>query len=147
MFNYCPSVAGCRAVLYGRERSDVNQFFIDEKYTASFYFNESQKGPIYIVSPFSCRIILFWSSSIFIGFSERKYMWQRMLQDSITTVPSHSYSDSLLNPQPIDVSSDYIQACGADNFKNEWVHLLFFWENRELYDFSRWFKWFVLCYI
>ncbi|OZC11109.1 laminin EGF-like protein [Onchocerca flexuosa] len=49
-FSYCPSVIGCRAVIREKERRDVIQFFIDDKYTASFYFNESQKGPLYIDS-------------------------------------------------------------------------------------------------
>ncbi|VDP12271.1 unnamed protein product [Onchocerca flexuosa] len=49
-FPYCPSVIGCRAVIREKERRDVIQFFIDDKYTASFYFNESQKGPLYIDS-------------------------------------------------------------------------------------------------
>uniref|UniRef100_A0A915PQH1 Laminin subunit alpha n=1 Tax=Setaria digitata TaxID=48799 RepID=A0A915PQH1_9BILA len=49
-FSYCPSVIGCRAVIRERERRDVIQFLIDDKYTASFYFNESQKGPLYIDS-------------------------------------------------------------------------------------------------
>ncbi|VDK27909.1 unnamed protein product [Gongylonema pulchrum] len=82
--SYCPSVIGCRAVIQDKERPDVTQFFIDDKYTASFYFNESQKGP-----------------------------------DSITSLPFHSYSDSLLSPQPVDVSSEYIQKCSTNNFEND----------------------------
>ncbi|VDK75274.1 unnamed protein product [Litomosoides sigmodontis] len=49
-FSYCPSVIGCRAVIRDKEHRDVIQFPIDDKYTASFYFNESQKGPLYIDS-------------------------------------------------------------------------------------------------
>ncbi|KAL3982290.1 Laminin EGF-like (Domains III and V) family protein [Acanthocheilonema viteae] len=86
-FSYCPSIIGCRAVIRDKERRDVIQFFIDDKYTASFYFNESQKGPLYI--------------------------------DSITSLPFHSYSDTLLTPLPVDVSMQYIQECSSNNFKND----------------------------
>lgn len=49
-FSYCPSVIGCRAVIRDKERQNFIQFYIDDKYTASFYFNESRKGSLYIVS-------------------------------------------------------------------------------------------------
>uniref|UniRef100_A0A1I8EZU5 Uncharacterized protein n=3 Tax=Wuchereria bancrofti TaxID=6293 RepID=A0A1I8EZU5_WUCBA len=86
-FSYCPSVIGCRAVIRDKERRDVIQFFVDDKYTASFYFNENQKGPLYI--------------------------------DSITSLPFHSYSDTLLTPLPVDISAQYIQKCSLNNFKND----------------------------
>ncbi|KAM3726093.1 Laminin-like protein [Dirofilaria immitis] len=86
-FSYCPSVIGCRAVIRDKKRRDVIQFFIDEKYTASFYFNESQKGPLYI--------------------------------DSLTSLPFHSYSDTLLTPLPVDVSIEYMQECSLNNFRND----------------------------
>ncbi|VDM96599.1 unnamed protein product [Thelazia callipaeda] len=49
-FSYCPSVIGCRTLIRDKERPDVIQFAIEDKYTASFYFSERQKGPIYIDS-------------------------------------------------------------------------------------------------
>ncbi|ULT96990.1 hypothetical protein L3Y34_005063 [Caenorhabditis briggsae] len=47
---FCPSISGCRALIRDKERPDVIQFFMDDKYTATFYHNASQKGPIYIDS-------------------------------------------------------------------------------------------------
>ncbi|VDM41094.1 unnamed protein product [Toxocara canis] len=90
-FSYCPSVSGCRALVHDKERPEVTQFWMDDKYTASFYFNTSQKGPIYI--------------------------------DSVTTVPYHSFSDSLMSPQPIDLSDDFVKECNAGNFENNPVNV------------------------
>uniref|UniRef100_A0A915BZ56 Laminin-like protein epi-1 n=1 Tax=Parascaris univalens TaxID=6257 RepID=A0A915BZ56_PARUN len=85
-FLYCPSVSGCRTVIHDKERPQITQFRMDDKYIASLYFNTSQKGPIYI--------------------------------DSITTVPYHSFSDSLMSPQPIDLSSDFVSECKPGIFEN-----------------------------
>ncbi|EGT43369.1 hypothetical protein CAEBREN_17090 [Caenorhabditis brenneri] len=47
---FCPSISGCRALIRDKERPEVIQFFMDDKYTATFYHNSTQKGPIYIDS-------------------------------------------------------------------------------------------------
>lgn len=47
---FCPSISGCRALIRDKERPEVIQFYMDDKYTATFYHNSSQKGPIYIDS-------------------------------------------------------------------------------------------------
>uniref|UniRef100_A0A8R1I6V3 Laminin-like protein epi-1 n=2 Tax=Caenorhabditis japonica TaxID=281687 RepID=A0A8R1I6V3_CAEJA len=47
---FCPSISGCRALIRDKERPEVIQFFMDDKYTATFYHNATQKGPIYIDS-------------------------------------------------------------------------------------------------
>ncbi|CAI2351123.1 unnamed protein product [Caenorhabditis sp. 36 PRJEB53466] len=47
---FCPSISGCRALIRDKERPEVIQFFMDDKYTATFFHNATQKGPIYIDS-------------------------------------------------------------------------------------------------
>lgn len=47
---YCPTTTGCRAIIYGRQSADQNQFYVNDKYSWSFYYNTKQKGPIYIDS-------------------------------------------------------------------------------------------------
>ncbi|PAV91610.1 hypothetical protein WR25_08453 isoform F [Diploscapter pachys] len=47
---YCPSIMGCRALIRMKERPEVIQFWVENKYTATLRHNESQKGPIYIDS-------------------------------------------------------------------------------------------------
>ncbi|VDK44418.1 unnamed protein product [Anisakis simplex] len=86
-FSYCPSIYGCRALIRDKNRHEIIHFWMDDKYTASFYYNSTQKGPLYI--------------------------------DSITTVPYQSFSDSLMNPQPIDLSTEYVTECQIGNFKND----------------------------
>ncbi|VDM61018.1 unnamed protein product [Angiostrongylus costaricensis] len=39
--------------------------------------------------------------------------------DSITAVPYHSYNKNLMELQPIDLSSEFIQQCSADFYKND----------------------------
>ncbi|KAK6016816.1 laminin EGF-like protein, partial [Ostertagia ostertagi] len=41
------------------------------------------------------------------------------IKDSITAVPFHSYSENLMRPLPIDLSSEFIQQCSADFYQNE----------------------------
>ncbi|TMS36985.1 hypothetical protein L596_004022 [Steinernema carpocapsae] len=87
--SYCPSVTGCRAVLFDKTKPDVNpdMFYIHDKYNLQFYHNTSQKGPIYI--------------------------------DSVTTVPYQSFSDSMLQPRPIDRSSEFVKHCSEEHFHND----------------------------
>ncbi|KAK6040901.1 laminin EGF-like protein, partial [Cooperia oncophora] len=65
----------------------IIQFWMEDKYTATLYHNNTQKGPIFI--------------------------------DSITAVPFHSYSENLMRPLPIDLSSEFIQQCSADFYQND----------------------------
>ncbi|CAI5448656.1 unnamed protein product [Caenorhabditis angaria] len=46
---FCPS-SGCRALVYDKERPDLNHFFIESNFTITFYPNATQKGPIFIDS-------------------------------------------------------------------------------------------------
>ena len=44
-------MSGCRALIQDKVRPDIQQFFVEDKYTATFYFNDTgNHGPIYIVS-------------------------------------------------------------------------------------------------
>ncbi|KAI1731321.1 laminin EGF domain-containing protein [Ditylenchus destructor] len=45
---YCPSTTGCRTIVTDKQNTGQNYFHIDDKYTLTFYYNNSQKGPIYI---------------------------------------------------------------------------------------------------
>ncbi|VDO27999.1 unnamed protein product [Haemonchus placei] len=47
---YCPSVSGCRALIRDKEKPEVIQFWMEDKYTATLYHNNTQKGPIFIDS-------------------------------------------------------------------------------------------------
>ncbi|EYC06964.1 hypothetical protein Y032_0073g800 [Ancylostoma ceylanicum] len=47
---YCPSVSGCRALIRDKERPEVIQFWMEDKYIATLYHNNTQKGPVFIDS-------------------------------------------------------------------------------------------------
>ncbi|CAI4221509.1 unnamed protein product [Auanema sp. JU1783] len=47
---YCPSFSGCLAIFYDKERPEIKQFVVEDKYSMTLYYNSSQKGPIYIKS-------------------------------------------------------------------------------------------------
>ncbi|KAI6235067.1 Laminin alpha [Aphelenchoides besseyi] len=49
-FSYCPSVSGCRAIIYDRQKPDQNHFYVNNTYVWTFYHNTKQNGPIYIES-------------------------------------------------------------------------------------------------
>ncbi|KAH7701645.1 EPI-1 protein, partial [Aphelenchoides avenae] len=49
-FPYCPSVTGCRTIIVDRQNPDQKHFFVEDKYSLTFYHNTSQRGPIYIDS-------------------------------------------------------------------------------------------------
>lgn len=51
-FAYCPSIFGCRALIHHKELPELTRFWIDNNYNASFHYNASQNGPLYIVSFF-----------------------------------------------------------------------------------------------
>lgn len=46
LINYCPSVTGCRTVIKDKDTQQVDEkhFWIDDKYTLTFYQNITQKG-------------------------------------------------------------------------------------------------------
>lgn len=47
-FFYCPSTTGCRTIVLNKENTGQKFFRIADKYTLTFYFNEAQKGAIYL---------------------------------------------------------------------------------------------------
>uniref|UniRef100_A0A7E4ULG0 Laminin subunit alpha-1 n=1 Tax=Panagrellus redivivus TaxID=6233 RepID=A0A7E4ULG0_PANRE len=85
-FRYCPSVTGCRTVVYDKQGTDNNQFYIEDKYTLTFYYNQNQKDPIYI--------------------------------DSVTAIPHHYYRENILKPKAIHKSTEFLDNCSENNFKN-----------------------------
>ncbi|VDM65097.1 unnamed protein product [Strongylus vulgaris] len=105
---YCPSVSGCRALIRDKEKPEVIQFWMEDKYIATLYHNNTQKGPVFIVSAkwnyFNCN------NRLLIG---------TLSQDSIIAVPFHSFNENLMTPLPVDISNEFIQQCSADFYQND----------------------------
>ncbi|KAF8358536.1 epi-1, partial [Pristionchus pacificus] len=88
-FAYCPSIGGCRALIREKERPESIQFWLEDKYTVQFLGNNLE------------------------GLKGPIYI------DSITAVPYHHFSSSLMSPLPHDLSGDFLDSCSNAHFQND----------------------------